>query len=106
LPHLLRTRGHVVQIGSLAAKSAGRYLGAYPASKFPLTAYSQQLRLELGSQGLHTLLVCPGPLCRDDAGTRYNAAAGGLPPEARKPGGGVKLAGIDADWLAGRILSA
>jgi short-subunit dehydrogenase len=106
LPHLLQTRGHVVHVGSLAAKSAGRYLGAYPASKFPLAAYSQQLRLELGSQGLHTLLVCPGPLGRDDAGTRYDAAAGGLPPAARQPGGGVKLPRIDADWLAGRILSA
>jgi short-subunit dehydrogenase len=106
LPHLLKTRGHVVQIGSLAAKSASRYLGPYPASKFPLAAYCQQLRLELGPQGLHTLLVCPGPIRRADAGSRYDAAAGDLPPAARRPGGGVKLKGIDPDWLAARILAA
>lgn len=106
LPHLLKARGHVVQIGSLSSKTASRYLGAYPASKFPLAAYAQQLRLELGPQGVHCLLVCPGPIRRDDAGSRYDSAAGELPPEARQPGGGVKLKGIDPDWLAGRILSA
>lgn len=106
LPHLLKTRGHVVQIASLAAKIASRYLAAYAASKFPLAAYAQQLRLELGPQGLHTLLVCPGPIRRDDAGNRYDREAAGLPSEAKQPGGGVKLKGIDADWLARRILTA
>jgi short-subunit dehydrogenase len=104
LPRLVASRGHLVFIGSLASKSASRYLGAYPASKFPLAAYAQQLRLELGPQGLHTLLVCPGPIRRDDAGQRYDAAAANLPSEARRPGGGVKLKGIDPDWLAARIL--
>ncbi|MCG8583486.1 MAG: SDR family NAD(P)-dependent oxidoreductase, partial [Pirellulales bacterium] len=61
LPHLLVTGGHVVNIGSLAAKTASPYLGAYPASKFAVAAYSQQLRLEMNSRGLHVLLVCPGP---------------------------------------------
>jgi short-subunit dehydrogenase len=102
----LKARGHVVHIGSLAAKSASRYLGAYPASKFPLAAYSQQLRLELGPHGLHTLLVCPGPIRREDAGSRYDAQAATLPPEARRPGGGVKLEGIEPDWLARRIMAA
>jgi NAD(P)-dependent dehydrogenase (short-subunit alcohol dehydrogenase family) len=106
LPHLLKSRGHVVQIGSLAAKTAGPHLGAYPASKFPLAAYAQQLRLELGPQGLHVLLVCPGPIRRDDAGRRYTSEAAGLPESAAKPGGGVKLKGIDPDWLAERILAA
>jgi NAD(P)-dependent dehydrogenase (short-subunit alcohol dehydrogenase family) len=106
LPHLLASRGHVVQIGSLAAKAAGKFLGAYPASKFPLAAYAQQLRLEMGPQGLHTLLVCPGPLRREDAGQRYADEARHLPAEAAEPGGGVKLPGIDADWLASRIVRA
>jgi len=104
LPHLVASRGHLVFIGSLASKAAARYLGAYPASKYPLAAYAQQLRLELGARGLHTLLVCPGPIRRADAGQRYDAQAESLPPEARRPGGGVKLKGIDPDWLARRIL--
>jgi NAD(P)-dependent dehydrogenase (short-subunit alcohol dehydrogenase family) len=106
LPHLLASHGHVVHIGSLASKSASKFLGAYPASKFPLAAYAQQLRLELGPKGLHTLLVCPGPIRREDAGERYVEAAGDLPPEAKRPGGGVRLKGIDPDWLARRILQA
>lgn len=105
LPHLLEARGHVVFIGSLAAKSASHFLGAYPASKFPLAAYAQQLRLELGSQGLHVLLVCPGPISRADAGHRYDDHAANLPPAARQPGGGVKLPAIDANWLAHKILA-
>jgi uncharacterized protein len=106
LPHLLKARGHVVHIGSLASKTASRYLGAYPASKFPLAAHAQQLRLELGRQGLHVLLACPGPIRREDSGVRYDAEATNLPAEARQPGGGVKLKGIDPDWLARRILAA
>jgi short-subunit dehydrogenase len=106
LPHLLKSRGHVVHVGSLASKAASRYLGAYPASKFPLAAYAQQLRLELAPHGLHVLLACPGPIRREDAGNRYNVAAATLPESARQPGGGIKLKGIDADWLARRILYA
>lgn len=109
-PSLLQQRGHVVQIGSLASKVAARYLGAYPASKFALAAYSQQLRLELGPEGLHVLLVCPGPIVRPDnqnnATSRYAKAAEGLPVEANQPGGGAKLNGIDPVWLAERILVA
>ncbi len=106
LPHLLAARGHLVHVGSLASKAAAKFLGAYPASKFPLAAYAQQLRLELGPRGLHTLLVCPGPIRRNDAGQRYDQAAAHLPAEAKQPGGGVALAGIEADWLARRILVA
>ena len=105
-PALIQSGGHVVQVGSLASKVASRFLGAYPASKFALAAYSQQLRLELGPQGLHVLLVCPGPMLRDDAGARYTQQADGLPDEAKQPGGGAKLKGIDPEWLAETILSA
>jgi NAD(P)-dependent dehydrogenase (short-subunit alcohol dehydrogenase family) len=105
-PHLLKARGHVVHIGSLAAKVAPRYLGAYPASKFALAAYAQQLRLELGPQGLHVLLVCPGPIARDQRRTYGAEADPNLPPDAARPGGGVKTKLIDPADLAVRILAA
>ena len=105
-PHLLAARGHVVCIGSLASKTAGPHLGAYPASKFPLAAYTQQLRLEVGPKGLHVLLVCPGPIAREDAGSRYDATAATLPLGARRPGGGVRLKGLDPQHLAQAILRA
>lgn len=103
---LIAARGHVVNIGSLASKIASRYLGAYPATKSAVAAYSQQLRLELGPQGLHVLLVCPGPLQRDDAGRRYDHQARGLPESARRPGGGARVRLIDPAWLARRIIRA
>lgn len=105
-PALLRSRGHLVNIGSLAAKMAARYLGAYPVSKFAVAAYTQQLRLELAEQGLHVMLVCPGPIARPDAGQRYDAQTDGLPAAARKPGGGARIRGLDPDDLARRILRA
>ena len=103
---LIASRGHVVNIGSLASKSTAPLLGAYPPSKFAVAAYSQQLRWELGTQGVNVLLVCPGPIRRDDAGTRYDDQSEDLPDPARLPGGGVKVKGIDPVRLADRILRA
>ncbi len=104
-PQLIERRGHLVNIGSLASKVAARYYGAYPASKFAVSAYSQQLRLELGPQGLHVLLVCPGPITRQDDAPRY-AVADTIPAAAQQPGGGAKLRSLDPIWLAERILTA
>jgi short-subunit dehydrogenase len=105
-PHLIKSRGHLVNIGSLASKSAAQYLAAYPASKAPLVVYSQQLRMELGPQGVHVLFVCPGPIARADAGQRYDERAAGLPAAARRPGAGVKLKGIPPDQLSQLVLQA
>lgn len=103
---LCERRGHLINIGSLAGKVAPRYMGAYPASKFAVTAYSQQLRLELGPTGLHVLLVCPGPLLRDDSTPRYGELAPNIPESAQAPGGGAKVSGVAPDWLADRIVTA
>ena len=105
-PHLIASRGHVINIGSLAAKVASRFLGAYAVSKFPLDAYSQQLRLELAPQGVAVLLVCTGPIRRGDGDNRYAARSQGLPGSAAAPGAGVKLSALDPDDLSRRILRA
>lgn len=106
LPALLQSRGHLIFMGSLASKSAARFLGAYPPTKFAVAAYAQQLRLELRDQGLHVLLVCPGPIARRDANVRYSDQTAGLPSEARRPGGGVQLRGVPPAELAERMLRA
>jgi uncharacterized protein len=106
---LATSHGHAVLIGSLASKVASRYMGAYPASKFPLAAFAQQLRIENGAENFHTLLVCPGPIARNDkisTGNRYTQQALELPPEAHRPGGGAKTRSINPDILATRILKA
>ena len=103
-PMLLERRGHIVNIGSLAAKSAARYVGAYPVSKHAVAAYSQQLRLELGPQGLHVLLVCPGPIKRESERLYPLEGLEDIPESARAPGGGVKVGRIDPDRLVRKIL--
>ena len=103
VPHLIPSRGHVVNIGSLASKSTSRFLGAYPASKFPVAAFSQQLRLEADSR-LHVLLVCPGPIARADAGVRYENTD--VPESAKKPGGGAKISQLDPNEVIRRTLLA
>ena len=52
---------------------------------------------------MHYLEVCTGPIERQDAGQRYATEAQGLEKSAAGPGGGVKLKGIPAAWLARRI---
>lgn len=116
LPHLEKSGGHIVNIGSLAGKSPARWIGAYPASKFALTAYTQQLRLELheqqaaasdsSSKPVHVLLVCPGPIAREGPRTNVRYDAAGLPASAQLPGGGVRTKAIDPNWLAEKILRA
>jgi len=108
---LTESRGHIVLVGSLASKVAAGYLGAYSASKFPLAALAQQLRMELADRGPHVLLVCPGPIARDgdvhaEPGERYATQADGMPTTAGRPGGGVKLKAIDPRWLSEQILRA
>lgn len=104
-PLLIRRKGHVILIGSLASHIAPRYMGGYPASKFALAAYAQQLRLELGPLGLHVLHVCPGPFQRDpNEPSRYQDAQ--VPEAARRPGAGANVRATDIDWLARKILAA
>jgi short-subunit dehydrogenase len=106
LPHLLRAQGHVINIGSLASKIAPGFLGAYSLTKHAVAAYSQQLRLEVGPQGVHVLLVCPGPIARDIP-RKYDIAAGAdIPASSQLPAGGAKVNAIDLQRLAEKILAA
>jgi len=80
-------------------------VGAYPVSKFAVAAYSQQLRLELAPEGLHVLLVCPGPIRRENERLYPLEGLEGIPESARKPGAGVKVGSIDPKNLAQKILT-
>ena len=104
--------GHMVYVGSLAGKLVTPWMGPYAVAKSALAAWVDAVRLEMAPRGAHVLLVSPGPIRRvdDDTGgsfDRYAAevAAGGLPAEANRPGGGG-LARLDPDRLAERILAA
>ena len=106
MPHLLSRKGHLVNVSSLAGKTAARYMGAYPASKFAVTGYSQQLRLELGPEGLHVMTVCPGPV---DTGLMDGALTGhnidDLPDRVKKPGAGARTRVVPAAEVAEAIVT-
>lgn len=103
LGSVLKTNGHIINIGSLASKTAWPFMGPYTGSKFALAAFTHQLRIELGNQ-IHVLLVCPGPIRRSDEGTRYDQQAGTLPGSARRPGAGTRIKGICPKKLAKKIV--
>jgi NAD(P)-dependent dehydrogenase (short-subunit alcohol dehydrogenase family) len=103
LPHLVESSGSLVQIGSLASKTAWQHVSPYVTSKHALAGFAHQLRLE-GPANVHNLFVCPGPIRRDDAHQRYEEQTKSLGESANAPGGGVKLKGIDSEWLANKIV--
>lgn len=105
LPYLVDSQGSCINIGSLSAKTAWPYMAPYTTSKFAVAAYTHQLRIE-GPNGVHFMLVCPGPIRRKDAGSRYEEVAADLPSNARQPGAGAKLRGICPEELARRIVRA
>ncbi|MCW2922809.1 MAG: short-chain dehydrogenase/reductase sdr [Thermoleophilia bacterium] len=60
LPHLLATRGHVVNVASMLAYVALPRLAAYSASKRGVCALSDTLRAEHADDGLTVSTVYPG----------------------------------------------
>jgi len=107
LPALRLRHGTIVNIGSLAGLISAPNLGGYNASKSALTAMSRQLRLELKPEKIHVMLVCTGPIAREDTGRRYEQLAKerGLDlSKANVPGGAKKLKLLVPAELANRIL--
>lgn len=81
LPHLLRSRGHVINIASGLALVDVPYAAAYSASKRAVAAYSAALRLEYGHR-LTVSTVYPGYI-RTRIHDRAKAKGAGLEGMAR-----------------------
>lgn len=60
LPMLRESRGRIVNIGSIAGRSALPMTGAYAASKFAMEALTDSLRVELLRSGIKVSIVEPG----------------------------------------------
>lgn len=70
LPHLLKSKGSVVGISSIAGKNGLPGRTGYSASKFAMEGFLQSLRTENLKKGLHVLVACPG---FTESGIRNNA---------------------------------
>ncbi|TCN31028.1 NADP-dependent 3-hydroxy acid dehydrogenase YdfG [Kribbella orskensis] len=60
LPHLLASKGAVVQISSTSGRASSAASGVYAATKFGITAFSEALRQEVTTQGVRVIVVEPG----------------------------------------------
>jgi NAD(P)-dependent dehydrogenase (short-subunit alcohol dehydrogenase family) len=60
LPLLRRSRGRIVNLGSIGDRIVAPMTGPYHVSKFALRAWNDTLRLELSPWGIQVVLVEPG----------------------------------------------
>lgn len=60
LPHILRTKGSIVGISSIAGYRGLPVRTGYSASKFAMNGFLEALRTELLHSGVHVLTACPG----------------------------------------------
>ncbi len=86
LPMLRKARGRIVNMGSIAGRSATPFVGAYCASKFALEALTDALRMELGPWGIAVSIVEPGAVATpiwEKSVARASATMARRPPQAR-----------------------
>ncbi|XMA38750.1 SDR family NAD(P)-dependent oxidoreductase [Streptomyces albogriseolus] len=60
LPHLLESKGALVQISSTSGRTATAASGVYAATKSGINAFSEALRQEVTEQGVRVVVVEPG----------------------------------------------
>ena len=71
---LIRNRGGVLNIGSIAGFLPGPGMAVYYASKAYVLSFSEAMRRELAPQGVRVTVVCPGPVL-----TEFQTRAGFRP---------------------------
>jgi uncharacterized protein len=62
LPHLIESKGTVINVGSAITAIPNPIFGAYGATKAALAWWNDALRRELLDRGVHVCLVEPGPV--------------------------------------------
>lgn len=60
LPHLLKTKGSLVGVSSIAGYKGLPGRSGYSASKFAMQGLLEVIRIENLKKGLHVLIACPG----------------------------------------------
>ena len=60
VPHLKKSRGSLVNIGSIAGYLPLPWFTAYTATKFAVLGFTEASRIELKPDGIHVMLVAPG----------------------------------------------
>ncbi len=65
---LIRNRGGILNLGSIAGFLPGPGMAVYYASKAYVLSFSEAMRRELAPQGVRVTVVCPGPVLTEFQG--------------------------------------
>lgn len=65
LPHLIKSKGSIIGISSIAGKKGLPARTAYSSSKFAMEGFLEALRIELINDDVHVLVVSPGFIATD-----------------------------------------
>ncbi|MEL6348851.1 MAG: SDR family oxidoreductase [Myxococcota bacterium] len=116
IPHLVATKGQIVNIGSTLSNVAMPGTLVYAAAKAGMKQATKILAAELGPMGVRVNVVAPGP-------TETESAMGGSPPEMieqlrnQSPFGRLgqvedivktvqMITGPQASWVTGEVINA
>jgi meso-butanediol dehydrogenase/(S,S)-butanediol dehydrogenase/diacetyl reductase len=69
IPHLLATKGAIVNLGSTAGLSGLAYGSAYSASKGAIHAFTRAIAVEYADEGLRANSICPASIQTGMSGT-------------------------------------
>ncbi len=95
LPLLRKSRGRIVNMGSISGRVVTPFVGSYGASKHALEALSDALRVELMPWGIEVALIEPGSIATPIWKKSVSAAAAvaeGYPAQARELYGSAMIA--------------
>ncbi|MDB5261538.1 MAG: short chain dehydrogenase [Adhaeribacter sp.] len=101
LPHILKTKGSVIGISSIAGYRGLPGRTGYSASKFAMHGFLETLRTELLDRGVHVMIACPGFTASN---IRNSALAANGQAQGESPRDEAEM--MSAEEVANRILKA
>jgi len=75
LPELVKTKGNLIGVSSIASLRSGYGMAAYAASKAALTSLIQNIAYDYAADGVRANVVCPGWILTDMAMQEFGEAA-------------------------------
>lgn len=99
IPYLLKSKGSVVGVSSIAGFQGLPARTGYSSSKFAMHGFLNTLRVETLNQGLHVMIACPG---FTESNIRNTALTADGSPQGSTPLDEKHL--MSADDVAGRII--